>query len=301
MTSSSNRPATNTVTTDASETTAPALELSFTKITGGALAAVTTAVAASFLGVNGTLTGAAFGSVVSSVAAALYAASLKTAHTRIRTTRTVVTGQGHTGAEQQDPAALPAELTGRSAALPGETMVMPTPEGHPSAGSVPPYPGHLSPPPRRERRIPWKSVAIMAGLVFVTAMAAIFATEVLIGHPISNSQESGTSVSRLVQPEVAPATRKSKSSSSTETSSSDSTSSSDTTSTDSPSPTDSASLAPGETTSGETGTPQPTDSTQGGQTTDQGGQTQSQPASSPTDSAAVGGAANGAAAPTATP
>jgi hypothetical protein len=294
MTSSSNRPATTTVTTDDSEARTPALDLSFTKITGGALAAVTTAVAASKLGVNGTLTGAAFGSIVSSIASALYAASLKTAHTRIRTTRTVVTGRGVAGAgDPEDPAAVPAEHTGHSASLPGETLVLPAAEGHPSAGSVPPYPGHLTPPPRRERRIPWKSVSIMAGLVFVVAMGAIFVTEVLIGHPISNSQESGTSVSRVVQRDIAPATETEESPSPSESSSaSESPSESVSTTTGTLSPTDSASLAPGETTQpGDTATTQPTAS---GQTATDG-QSQSQPAA-PTGSAAAGAATDGAAA-----
>src|SRR5215203_1235367 len=53
--------------------------LSVPQIAAGALAAVTAAVAASFFGVAGTLIGAALGSVVSSVAAGLYATSLSRA------------------------------------------------------------------------------------------------------------------------------------------------------------------------------------------------------------------------------
>jgi hypothetical protein len=144
MTSSSKQPASRAGTTTTTETTeAPerALDLSFTKIAGGALAAVTTAVAASFLGVTGTLTGAAFGSIVSSIAAAVYAASIKTAHTRIRSTRTLVTRtRGAGGSDPQDPAGLPADLTGRSVTLPGETTVSPEAAAGPVAGSVPPYP-----------------------------------------------------------------------------------------------------------------------------------------------------------------
>src|SRR3954453_3085270 len=54
----------------------PAGGLSLTQICGGALAAVTAAVAASFLGVAGTLIGAGVGSVISTIAAALYSHSL---------------------------------------------------------------------------------------------------------------------------------------------------------------------------------------------------------------------------------
>src|SRR5690349_24090194 len=48
----------------------PAGGLSVTQVSGGALAAVTAAVAASYLGVGGTLIGAAVGSVISTIAAA---------------------------------------------------------------------------------------------------------------------------------------------------------------------------------------------------------------------------------------
>jgi hypothetical protein len=309
MTSSSNRPATTTVTSESDEGRERALNLSFTNIAGGALAAVTTAVAASFIGVSGTVTGAAFGSVVSSVAAALYAASLKTAHSRIRTTRTVV-GQGGAG-DPQDPSALPAELTGRSMPLPGETMVFPTPEGQggPTPGAVPPAPRYRERSQSRSGRFPWKPVAALAGLVFVVAMGAIFATELVIGHPISNSRETGTTVSRVVQGDVAPAERTKKSSSTSTGSSSESPSSS--TTSESPSPTDTASLAPGETTqSGDTtSAPQSSD----GQTSqDPNGQGQNSPGQnsqgqtpSPADSAAgaggAGAAVGGAAVPTNSP
>ncbi len=59
-------------------------ELTLAQIGGGALAAVSAAFAASFLGVNGTLVGAAMGSVVSTVAGALYVDSLRSAARRAR-------------------------------------------------------------------------------------------------------------------------------------------------------------------------------------------------------------------------
>src|SRR5512142_206211 len=94
----------------------PSLDLSVTKVIGGALAAVTTALAASFFGVTGTLSGAAFGSVVSSVAAAIYATSLQTAGKKIKTTRSVVPRSSTLGSraatpdlDPRDPAAVPPE------------------------------------------------------------------------------------------------------------------------------------------------------------------------------------------------
>lgn len=296
MTSSSNRPVT-TANDPPDQAPTPALNLSFTAVAGGALASVTTAVAASFLGVSGTLTGAAFGSVVSSVGAALYAASLKTAHTKIRATRTVVPLAG-AGADPQDPSSLPADLTGRSVSLPGETVVMPTAEGHggPSAGSVPLHAEDRVAHPR-ERRLPWKPIAVLTGLVFFSAMAVIFVTEVFLGHPISNSQQTGTSVSRVVSGDIARPPERTEPSTTETTQTSSTTSSSESPSpsatTDSPSPSDSGSLAPGETTqSGDPGaSPQPSTGASGG--TGQTDQSTSQPAA-PTDSPSAGA---GAAAP----
>jgi hypothetical protein len=294
MTSSSNRrpSASTTAVTNESDAPAPALDLSVTKIAGGALAAVTTAVAASFLGVSGTLTGAAFGSIVSSVAAALYAASLKTAHTRIRSTRTVITRSGAAASgDPQDPSNLPGELTGRSIPLYGETMVSPVGDHDPhrSAGVVPPLPGQrVGPPPRRG--LPWKPIAVLAGVVFLVAMAAIFVTEVFLGHPLSNSQETGTTVTRVVQGGGAPVSR---STGPAETDETSSTSPSDSVSpsTETGSTTDPDSPSPGETTSDPAADESSSD---GGTTTDpgQGGQdpATSDPAA-PTQSPVQGGSA----------
>ena len=57
------------------------LGLSVAQVLGGALAAATSALAASFLGVAGTLVGAVVGSVVATVGAAVYAHSLRKAAT----------------------------------------------------------------------------------------------------------------------------------------------------------------------------------------------------------------------------
>jgi hypothetical protein len=308
MTSSSNRPVrTTTVTSESEQEGKPALDLSFTKIAGGALAAVTTAVAASHLGVNGTLTGAAFGSVVSSVAAALYATSLKTAHTRIRATRTVVSsaGRGQEAGGVGDPTAMPPELTGRAVSLPGETMILPTHEGHagPSAGSVPLFPEHRSYEYRAKRRVAWKPMAAFAGLVFVSAMAVIFVTEVLIGHPISNSSESGTTVSRVVQRDTSstqttdPTESATPSDSASESASPSDTSSDSPSSSDGQSPTDSAAPSDG-------ASPTASDGQNGaGQTgsNQTAGQQASPTASAPADVVPSGVGGGAAAVPTATP
>ena len=56
------------------------MKLPITQILAGALAAVSAALAASFFGVQGTLFGAAVGSVIATVAGALYSHSLATTH-----------------------------------------------------------------------------------------------------------------------------------------------------------------------------------------------------------------------------
>jgi hypothetical protein len=128
------------------------LDLNIHKVAGGALAAVTTAVAASFFGVNGTLTGAAFGSVISSVAAAVYATSLKRAGKKIKTTRSVAVRPSAAGAaaaalagvstDPNDPTAVPPEMVGRSVPLPGQTDLTtapPSPWPPPQADLPSPY------------------------------------------------------------------------------------------------------------------------------------------------------------------
>src|SRR4051794_15164905 len=58
--------------------------LSAAQVAGSALAAVSSAVVASFFGVAGTLIGAALASVITTVSASLYATSLKKTNARLR-------------------------------------------------------------------------------------------------------------------------------------------------------------------------------------------------------------------------
>lgn len=324
MTSSPNRPAATTPpteTADTAEAPKPALDLSFTKIAGGALASVTTAVAASFFGVNGTLAGAAFGSVVSSIAAAVYAASFHTAGTRIKATRSLVLRSGAPGSapfDPESPTALPPDLIGRSVPLPGETMVLPTGEGvephyHGSYQQPTPYGSYQQPPPPppsgrraangRSRGFPWVPVVALAGLAFVISLGVITTVELVLKHPISNSQEQGPSVANLGGGNLA-ATHSSTTSSTKRTRTSSSSETSSSSATESPSPTDSASLAPGETSSstdpgattsqpGGTDQATPTSQTQSDRT--QGGQATENP-TQPTQSSDTGASNNGAAA-----
>lgn len=162
------------------------LGLSLSQIAGSALAAVTTAVAASFLGVAGTLIGAAFGSVVSTVAGAAYATSLKTAATRVRTTRTVLVRPGPDavrGASQTDPARVPSGF----GAEPVEVAETPGPGGLSAATTY-----------RSRPRVTWKPVAAVAAVGFVLGIGLLSVTEGLLGHPVSGSEASGTTIGTVV-------------------------------------------------------------------------------------------------------
>ena len=156
---------------DAGEAAKP-LGLSLTQIAGGALAAVTAAVAASFLGVAGTLIGAALGSVVSSVAAALYSTSLTRAArvSKVLVVRPAGSGTGPLEASAQDPAAVPP-------VLPREPL------------AAPPEPWWT--------RLRWKPVSLVAGLLFVGAMAVVSVSELALGHPLGDSAESGTTLTNI--------------------------------------------------------------------------------------------------------
>jgi hypothetical protein len=157
------------------------LGLSLTQIAGGALAAVTAAVAASFLGVAGTLSGAAFGSVVSSIAAAVYSTSLSRA---ARASRVLVVRPG--GLAADDPAEVPPPVGSHPEVLadaPAEAVTTP-------AGASDRQPSVWS-------RLRWRPVLLVAGTFFVAAMAVIVVTELVIGHPLSNSSKTGTTISNI--------------------------------------------------------------------------------------------------------
>jgi len=158
---------------DHAEEASKPLGLSLTQIAGGALAAVTAAVAASFLGVAGTLIGAALGSVVSSVAAALYSTSLTRAArvSKVLVVRPAGSGTGPLEASAQDPAAVPS-------AVPREPLAGPLPT-------------------QWWKKLRWGPVAGVAGVLFVAAMVVVNLSEIAIGHPLGNSGTTGTTLTNL--------------------------------------------------------------------------------------------------------
>jgi hypothetical protein len=127
-------------------------ELRVSKLLAGGLAAISGAVVASRIGVEGTLTGAALTSIFVAVATALYSHSLTLAHGRMR--RVLVRRAG----------------------------------GDADTGQ-----------PTSARPIRWQRVAVAAAVVFVIAVGAITAVEVVAGQPLAslfgNRSRAGASTS----------------------------------------------------------------------------------------------------------
>lgn len=174
----------------------PFLGLSPLQVLGGALAATSAAVVSSYLGVAGTLIGAALASIVSTVGGAFYTQSMKTAggHLRsrlVRRQRPAGTGSvGVTDAAQPGPPSpsVSAHRTGSSAA---DALVVDTRTGfgvrlRRALGSI-------------DRRM-WFGTAA----VFLLAIVAITGFEVATGKPVSatvsGSSSSGTSIGSVVDP-----------------------------------------------------------------------------------------------------
>jgi hypothetical protein len=130
--------------------------LSAVQLTAGALAAVSSAVVASFFGVAGTLIGAAVASVISTVSATVYSQSLQGTNERLRRVREHVTHRTpvREATETPETAVLPAHLDPRSE-------------------------------PARRFRIRWPRVAVYAIGVFVLAMGIVTGIELIGQRPVS--------------------------------------------------------------------------------------------------------------------
>jgi hypothetical protein len=123
------------------------------QVAAGALAAVSSAVGASFFGVAGTLIGAALGSVIASVSTALYTESLRKTNEGIKRVLTRRSGDG-------------APVVGPVTAV---------------------LPAHLSPRHAPEERggLRWSRVGGYAAAVFVAAMFIVTGIELVGQQPVS--------------------------------------------------------------------------------------------------------------------
>ena len=152
------------------------------KIGAGALAAVSAAVAASSLGVAGTLGGAAVASVIGSLGTELYANSLKRGYGRLRKAKPGLVQVPRTGD------AVPVAPAVDPDADPDATRAIPVTSAS-AIGAAAVY-GPVTPPKPR-----WKRVVLLTVAVFVLAMTAIWLVEVVAGESLAavfGNDTSGT-------------------------------------------------------------------------------------------------------------
>ncbi|MFG1603865.1 hypothetical protein [Actinoplanes sp. NPDC049265] len=138
--------------------------IDITKALGGALAAVCAAVLGSFLGVAGTLIGAALASIVGTIGTEIYTRSLRR------------------GAEKLQTLA-PAFVTAPAA--------VGTPEV--AAATDDDKPSETVPEEERGHTIRWKRVALIAAGVFVLTMGALTAVELIAGKSVASMVGHGSS------------------------------------------------------------------------------------------------------------
>ena len=192
------------------------VDLSFTQVVAGALAAVSSAVAASYFGVAGTLLGAALGSVVATVGTAIYKASLARTKDKLQEIvpiQTVVlrplgNGHRHDAGHADDPSppqrteavtvAGGIEAPGHPASVTGD--LAPTPTGLPGAAAQPAAAGTGRP---RHR---WGRLAAVAVATFAVSIGAVGAVEAAAGQSLTSLLPGGDKAKRddTVFPFVSP-------------------------------------------------------------------------------------------------
>lgn len=146
-------------------------DLSVTQLVATGLAATTATVAASFLGVAGTVVGAALFSIMTAVGKAVYEQSLSRTRDRVRGAVPVL---GPRSATRSLPVT-------RTASHP--TTSHPT-TSHPT-GSPAQVPPEL-PAPAPVRTVVWKRAAFGAVSVFAVVLAVVTGVEAVAGRPISD-------------------------------------------------------------------------------------------------------------------
>ncbi len=187
--------------------------INWVQVIAGALAAVSSAVLLSTLGVGGTLLGAAVGSVAASVASAFYSRTLDVSRQQVAVQtaalRRVATARSrldeavskmNRGDAEPDPSLTEADeaLVEAEHALESATSQE---EDHPGVDEED---DQEAAPDAAEtsKRLPWKRVALVAVAVFVAAMVAITAFELLTGRAVStytggSDDETGSTVPGL--------------------------------------------------------------------------------------------------------
>ncbi len=138
---------------------------------------MTAAAIGSRLGAAGTIIGAAAASVVAAVAGAIYTASLRHTHAKVRTVWSGRWSAGIPGAVETI-----SDRANATAANAGPQHIAPRRRG-------PLFPGRL--------RFPWKPAAVGALLAFGIAAATLTGLELISGHALSGGE--GTTVTQVTQ------------------------------------------------------------------------------------------------------
>ena len=154
-------------------------EIKWGQIAAGALAAVSSAVLLSTLGVGGTLVGAALGSVVASVASTLYTRGLDAGREHVvatsealrRVTRARVRVDEAASAVRHGDRRAETELARAEEALHDAEAALEDPA----------VPGERA----SNGRVPWRRILRVAAGVFLTALVLITAFELLSGRAVS--------------------------------------------------------------------------------------------------------------------
>lgn len=143
----------------------PKVDLNVVQVVASALAAVSSAVLLSTVGVAGTLIGAAVGSVIATVAGAVYTYSLQASRDRV-------------AAAAQIAAMARTNLSRRGVGSERDMRVTALAEPATGEADRPAWRTALA-------GLNWKRVAALAAGVFLAAMVAIVAFELVAGRPVS--------------------------------------------------------------------------------------------------------------------
>jgi hypothetical protein len=202
--------------------------LNWVQIAAGALAAISSAVILSTLGVAGTLVGAALGSIVASVGSSMYSRGIDVSRQQVATQAVAL--RRVTNARSDLEAARSSMDRGEAGAQDrmqhaGEELDEAEQALHDSLDSTPESTstsnGQPTPDPEQEGReeakrsrkslseLPWKHVALVAAGMFVVAVVAITVFELTTGRPVANltggtDRDSGTTVPGLNREESTP-------------------------------------------------------------------------------------------------
>lgn len=198
--------------TDETQPSPPRLEIDWVKTVAGALAAVSSAVLLSRVGAAGTIIGAAIGSVVVTVASAFYTQGLQRSRARLAEAHALAAQR--VGAAQAEVRRAERRQVEVGVADPAARSQVRHAEEHlhdaeRDLDRVAAQDPAIGVPARQDvswserlAALPWRRIALAAGLLFVGVVVAITAFELLAGRSVSSitggtDRTGGTSITQL--------------------------------------------------------------------------------------------------------